>query len=357
LNRDWSVAGASRAVTRIQRALSGLHWTADGKALLYSSGSAAANYLWRIDAGGGEASRLEVAGSLAFDPAVARRGNRAAYRQFVGNLDVWRMDARGASRPLIASSYLDDSGRYSPDGTRIVFSTQRGLESRELWLANADGSEQTPLTHGPGIHQGSPCWSPDGKWIAFDSQDGTTAVWQIWKIEAAGGVPRRVTSLPAGANVPFWSRDGRTIYFNSLHQGRKEIFRIPAAGGTPEQVTRAGGVVVQESPDGRISYYTKSRDDSPLYAMPTAGGAERQVLPLVSNRGFQVFDDGVYYQISSDGKTEVRFREFAGGNERVIGSVDSAMDIYLSVSPDRSWILFTYSPNTGSNLMLIENFR
>ena len=97
---------------------------------------------------------------------------------------------------------------------------------------------------------------------------------------------------------------------------------------------------------------------SRLYrATPTAGGAERQILPLVSNRGFQVFNDGVYYQIASKGKTEVRFREVAGGNERVIGSVDGAMDIYLSVSPDRNWILFTYSPNTGSNLMLIENFR
>ena len=357
LNAAWSPRGPGSAVTPFIRFLSHLRWTVDGQAFLYSSGSAAASYLWRVDARGGDSSRLEVAGALAFDPTVARRGNRAAYRQFIGNLDVWRMDERGNSKPHIISSYLDDTARYSPDGARIVFSTQRGLESRELWLADADGSGQAPLTNGPGVHQGSPVWSPDGRWIAFDSQDRVMARWQIWVIAAAGGVPRQLTSLPRGANVPFWSRDGRTVYFNSLHNGRKEIFRIPAAGGAAEPVTHGGGVVVQESPDGSTLYYTKTPGGSALFTMPVGGGAEKQVLSTVANRGFHVVSDGIFYQAARNERTEVRFHDLASGTERVIGSVAGTMDVYLSVAPDRKWILFTYSPQTGSNLMLIDNFR
>jgi Tol biopolymer transport system component len=260
---------------------------------------------------------------------------------------------------LLASSLLDTSAAFSPDGTRIAFISQRGGATREVWLANADGTGQTPLTVGPGTYQGSPAWAPDGKWLAFDSQSSDAATWQIWVVESSGGgTARRITNLPQGAIVPSWSSDGQSIYFSSV--AHREIFRIPVTGGAPEQVTRAGGVVAQPSPDGKTLYYTKvaiPSSPSALYAMPIGGGPERVVAEGVLNRAFRVFGDGVYFLGRPGGKYEIRFHEFTSGKTRTVGAVEGVVHTYLSVSPDRKTILFTYSPRRGSDLMLIENFR
>jgi len=261
-------------------------------------------------------------------------------------------------RSLIASSLRDVSARYSPDGTRIAFVTQRGGENLEIWLANADGSAQTPLTTGPGIVQGTPAWSPDGKWIAFDSLDGESALRQIWVIESAGGTARQLTKLPKGAQVPVWSQDGQNIYFNANSTEQFEIYRMSVKSGTAEQVTTAGGYLAQESPDGKMLYYIKSSGESPLYAMAVGGGPERKIIDRVAGRGFHVFSDGVYYLGVASSQLEVRFRSFAGGKESAIGPVKArVVNVYMSVSPDRKSILLSYSPESGSDLMLIENFR
>ena len=356
LDSNWAPSGAARPLTRQIQQLASPRWTPEGDALVYST----SDHLWRVGVNGGEPLRLDVAGVATESPASARRGHRLAFQHNMANLDVWRMDESGACQPLIASSLRDISARFSPDGSRIAFVTQRGGENLEIWVANADGSAQTPLTSGPGIVQGTPAWSPDGKWIAFDSQSGDSAIRQIWMIESAGGTARQLTSLPNGANVPAWSRDGLSIYFNSDVTGRFEIYRMPVKGGTPEQVTQAGGYVAQESPDGKTLYYIKSSGESPLYAMPVSGGGtEAKVLDLVAGRGFQVFPDGVYFLGVVNRQLEVRFRPFAAGaKERSIGPVKAkVVNVYMSVSPDRKSILLNYSPQSGSDLMLIENFR
>lgn len=207
--------------------------------------------------------------------------------------------------------------------------------------------------------QGSPAWSPDGKRIAFDSQPADAAIRQVWTINSAGGTPKQLTQLPQGASVPSWSQNGESVYFNSNATGQFEIYRMPAAGGGPaRQVTSSGGFLAQESPDGQTLYYIKSSGTSPLYAMPVSGGAERKVLEAVAGRGFQVFRDGIYYLAQAGRRFEVRFHQFGTAKDRLIGPVNaSVLNVYLSVSPDRNSILLSCSQQSGSDLMLIENFR
>jgi dipeptidyl aminopeptidase/acylaminoacyl peptidase len=83
-------------------------------------------------------------------------------------------------------------------------------------------------------------WSPDGRWIAFDSRAAGNP--NIYVISAQGGVPRRLTSEPFGHFMPSWSPDGKRIYFKSDRSGSDQIWWIPASGGSLTQLTHRGHV-------------------------------------------------------------------------------------------------------------------
>ncbi len=112
------------------------------------------------------------------------------------------------------------------------------------------------LTRNVGRNAASPQWSPDGRWIVFDSQN-QEGYSDIYIIEATGGQPRRLTADPSENGLPNWSRDGKWIYFHSDRTGRTEIWRIPSAGGPTEKVTENGGYKSHESIDGKTLYYMK----------------------------------------------------------------------------------------------------
>ena len=135
-------------------------------------------------------------------------------------------------------------------------------------MAAADGSNVQQLTHGPGPWQGSPDWSPDDRYIAYDSMspDGR---WHIWTIDADGGSPRQITTEPGEQNVPTWSNDGLWIYFSVDQGAGREIWRVPAGGGRVKQITHGGsGYLARESVDGRSLLYQAGVSRLPLLKQP-----------------------------------------------------------------------------------------
>src|SRR5450631_1515406 len=272
----------------------------------------------------------------------------------------------GKPQPFVVSSSTDQSAEFSPDGRRVVFASGQGMDGTFIWLSNADGSAAAQLTSGSEDFHGSPRWSPDGQWIVFEvfSKDGHRSVKVV---AASGGQIRELTGGPSNNGVPSWSHDGKWIYFWSDRTGRPEIWRAPAHGGTAEQITRDGGYVALESPDGKTLYYTKD-GSGPLFARRLGVSEEHQILPRVMRGGFCVFDDGIYY-LDYRGKSnagltrllaqyEIRFYQFASRNSRLVASAfEGWPGPGLSVSPDRRSFLFTMWRDTEDNLMLIENFR
>jgi Tol biopolymer transport system component len=366
LGQDCVPKGPPKRVTHQGGGIAGLSWTPDGRSLVYSASRDLEHsyYLWRTPAfTRATPERLELAGPYAAQPAVSPVGHRLAFRRGSDDADIWSLEAGTPATTLIASSLVDISPQISPDGKKVAFASNRSTVM-EIWVSNRDGSSPVQLTDGIGRSQGSPRWSPDGRFIAFDSY-GEDQLWRVYVVDAAGGQPRRVAASDQDAQAPTWSRDGRWIYFTSNRSGRFEVWRVPAAGGESTQLTDNGGLVALESPDGRTLYYTKTPPTNrlyagpePLFARPLAGGAERQVLDSVARQAFVVVEGGICHIGRADekGVFPLEFFDFSTGRARVLSKIDRPGH-GLSVSPDRKTVLFTAFKPHSSDLMLIENFR
>jgi WD40 repeat protein len=312
---------------------------------------------------------VELAGLNASFPFASRDADRLGYLSEDDNGDLWRLDLGGGATPLVVSTFVEYNPQHSPDGRRLAFSSNRTDERFEVWLGDADGSNVTRLTRGPGRAQGSPRWSPDGRTIAFDSQ-GADGHFDIWTIGVDGSGLRQVTRHPADENMPSWSRDGRFIYYGSNRTGRYEIWRVPPGGVTEEQVTHGGGFSPFESLDGRMLYYLREDPNttsagSGLVARPTAGGPERLIVECVDlGFGWGVGPRGVFHVDCRmpgvpDGALRVlRHWEAATGKDHEVTRVDCGLppNLGLSASPDGRHLVFTRL-ESASNLMMIENFR
>ena len=272
---------------------------------------------------------------------------------------IYRFEAGRPAEAVVVSSFDEWNPHLSPDASRVAFESMRGGGEDEIWLAAADGSNPTQLTHGPGLWQGSPRWSPDGRRIAFDSydEDGHS---DIWTIDADGGSLRRLTSSPAAAHMlPTWSHDGRFVYFTSDRGGAQTIGRVPVAGGPEEQVTHTGGGRCEEAADGRTLYFQRATSgDSPLLAVSLAGGQEQTVIDCVPPWGYALRRAGIYHESCGGDPHAVPLllRDTATGRDRLLGTLDRPA-AGLAVSADGRTILFPKQVGEGADLVLIENFR
>lgn len=361
---DWTPRGAARRITNQGLYIIGITWSRDGTSLIYG-GSVSWGITSRLrrvaSTGTQQPELLQIAGFLALSPAIAPRGDRLVFAKGMANYDVWRYQMGGVSAPFIASSLADYGGEYSPDGSRIAFESYRAGEIIEIWTANADGSQPAQLIKGFGRPQGTPRWSPDGRLIAFDSlgQDGQS---NIFTVDAGGGRPQRISTGKSGDQLPSWSRDGKWIYYSSDQTGRYEIWRIPAGGGPAQKITRNGGYAGFESTDGKILYYTmldQKNSSYSLMAKPLDGSPERKILDYVSMNDFEVFEDGIYYiaRRREEKQFSLKFYDFSTGASRLLTQFEGPRQAGLSLSPDRKTALFTKSATSGTDLMLIENFR
>ena len=258
-------------------------WTRDGSAIVYAALGRtdwqSLSGLWRVTIEGNRApERIEDGGELATAPALARSRDRLAFTRMSLDSDIYRYQAGGPVQLVAGSSLMEFDSRLSFDGRRVAFSSDRAAGNIvEIWVAEADGSNPQQLTHGPGVSQGSPSWSPDGRRIAFDAL-GKDSLRHLWMIDADGGAPRQLTTDKDEQVVPTWSRDGRWIYYSWWQTDTRDIWRIPADGGVPQRLTHeAGGAFACESADGKSLLFQPKDADSPLMTMALPGGQARQL--------------------------------------------------------------------------------
>ena len=252
--------------------------------------------------------------------------------------------------------------RVSPDGRRLAFTSTRFADTAEIWIAGIDGSNVQQVTHGPGSEQGCATWSPDGRRLAFDSitDDGHT---HIWVVDADGGPPHRLTAEAGDQSIPIWSHDGRWIYYSGDEGSGRDVWRVPATGGSPERLIRgAMGHFTAESPDGQTLFFQPKNDEgSPLMAFSLVGGRTRQLLPCVKVSAFAAASQGVYYVPCGPREdSPLHVWDPATGQDHLLGTLDGLLGNPkgITVSLDGRTVLY---PRLGRendfDLMLIENFK
>ena len=345
-----------------------LDWTADGQSIVFAS-MRGGSRLWKVSAAGGTPEPLPFGGEHPFPRAmqfsISRQGHRLAYSILLDDPNIWRIEVpssqgqRTSPIPLISSSQHDLGPQFSPDGQKIVFQSTRS-GNPEIWVCASDGTDPIQLTS-LGRNTGTPRWSPDGRHIAFDSRAETNSY--VYVINAEGGGPRRLTTETSNGLVPSWSRDGRFVYFCSNRSGTLQVWKVPAAGGESVQVTKGGGAVAFESSDRKFLYYCKF-DVAGLWRIPVNGGEESLVLdqPKEGYWGYwAVVDRGIYF-IDPETKPHATIKLFSFATRRVMQIAAIEKKPYpgipgLAVSPDGRWILYTQLDQSGSDIMLVENFR
>ena len=191
-----------------------------------------------------------------------------------GPTEIFVVNADGSARTQLTFSSL---GRglafptWSPDGSKIAF--QNDFDSK-LYVMDSDGTDVTPLTAGPDF---SPAWSPDGARIAFTStrDNGVT---EIYVMNADGSNQTRLTDNLVPDFDPSWSPDGSKIAFS--HEGgnpgdNSEIYVMNANGTGVANLTNSAlraDVLASWSPDGtKIAFVSSDDTNAEVYVMNADG--------------------------------------------------------------------------------------
>jgi Tol biopolymer transport system component len=344
----------------ITRAVS---WTPDGTEILFDSGkSLSGGEIFRMKpVPGAVPALLKTLGEGVFGATASAQNRRLVYASHKNDANIWRLDLAGGNvrppRRVVASTRNDSEPSISPDGKRLAFASSRS-GTPEIWLCDADGSNMTKLTSfgGPSTHR--PRWSPDGKYIAFYSD--ATGNREIYVSTPQGRI-HRLTDHPSRDTNAEWSRDGSWIYFISDRSGRSEMWKAPSDGsGQPVPVE---GVVdtALESPDGKWLYHSRGWPDTfSVWRSPAQGAGEAVLVAdgLNSIGGWRLAGDGIYYigKADEDGMYPLQFKNLTTGKIR---SLTRILRPYwgISVTADRRSILYPQLDQSGSDLMLVENFK
>lgn len=247
--------------------------------------------------------------------------------------NLWLVPTTGGQPSrFTVGDYSDSSPRWSPDGRRIAFVSDRS-DSAQVWLIPVDGGEAGQLTKLEEGSIGSPAWSPDGTKIAYTfrakphadrkaerearekenrsyppriirragyREDGTGydggERWHLQTVNAETGDVNQLSSENYDDHSPAWSPDGKTIAFVSnrsedadLTPGYQDLWLIPSDGGAVRRLTKQSGHMQCPvwSPDGaEIAYIGHDRPDEiwgvsdpHLWVVSVESGEARDLTP------------------------------------------------------------------------------
>jgi len=122
----------------------------------------------------------------------------------------------------------------------------------EIWVSDFEGQNILRLTSTPAV-ESNPCFSPDGLWIAFNSN--RSGVQSVYIVHSSGGSPKRLTWYPAAATVCGWSPDGSRVLYSTSRDNPPTSFArlwtVSVEGGPSSPVSQQWASDGSFSPDGK----------------------------------------------------------------------------------------------------------
>ncbi|TAM84926.1 S9 family peptidase, partial [bacterium] len=258
----------ARTVTHAATPVSAYAWAPDGRSIAYLA----------VDAGPQP------------DPVVADRDYRYArlYLQSLGGDNPRKLTT--ADRHVVSFA-------LSPDGTRAVYAAQPTPRPREvfdvdLYELDLRTLAEKPLVTQPG-RDGDPSYSPDGRWIAFHSQEGTLNFFtarQVALVPSGGGAIRYLTKgldtsydVYRGGNAYAWSRDGRSIYYTAGHSVNDFLVRQDLTTGEIDRVTDRIASAASFTPDLSRAVFLKTSVTRPPEIFLREGAKETRLTTVHEN--------------------------------------------------------------------------
>ena len=356
-------AGEPLPLTAEKWDLSGNAWTPDGRRLVLTADSGtrrSESRLVTVAASLPPGPTRPIPGTAGGSSPTCSRDGKLAFVRSTRDENVWRLPLAGdrpeRPEPFVASPRRDVEPRFSADGTRVAFSSERSGSS-QVWLCEADGSRAVQRTHLQAGTTSGARFSPDGRRLVFVSD--LYGDMELFVAETAGGDPVRLTRSPFHETAPSWSRDGRWIYFASNREDGFQVWKMrPEPDAEAIRVTRNGGHAALESVDGTTLYYARGGTVWSLWKVPVGGGEETLVLPEISNWGaFDVTRTALYYVRSVEGKHQLHRLRFVDGADDVLLRLERPYDFGVSVAPGDGAVLFSERDVDSSDLMLVESLR
>jgi TolB protein len=250
--------------------------------------------LYVMNADGSHVKRLTKNLLTDVFPAVSRDGRHIAFtRDIRGYAQVFVLDLLDHSVRMLTHAHANSGlPAWSPNGHAIAFATDRNApEGDEIWLMNADGSAQQPVTHNfPATNDAWPSWAPDGKRIAFARETASASA--IYVVNVDGSGLKRLTRQNQSLDTqPAWSPQGKEIVYES------DLFMLPGqlfvmrADGTGRRQLTDPSVGASSRPswssDGRRIVFMSSRNHhTDVWTMNADGTHQVQ---LTRNHGFAGF--------------------------------------------------------------------
>jgi len=197
-----------------------------------------------MDANGGNLSRLTNNTSNDDHPRWSPNGTKILFQSdrddpATGTYDVYVMNADGTGQTRLTTDVADDCNAvWSPDGSKIVFQSLRNGTYYQVYTMNADGTSQINLSNGTAADY-QPSWSPNGSKIAFASERDHAGAPSIYVMNVNGSSQTRLTfsSELVRDEQPAWSRDVAKIAFVSTRDANKEIYVMSTNGSNPVRLT------------------------------------------------------------------------------------------------------------------------
>ncbi|HEX3366149.1 S41 family peptidase [Phenylobacterium sp.] len=356
-------------------------------------------------------------------PALSPDGSEIA---FASGGDIWTVPSTGGvARLLVTDPATEDRPIYSPDGKQLAFTSTRNGAANIYILTLATGQIRR-LTWSDSAEQ-LDAWSRDGKWIYFSSNaNDVRRTTDVFRVAATGGTPLEVSRerflsefnaapspdgqtlavmakgnsgvqwwrnghahideaelwlkpVAAGARYrrllgpdakhlwPMWSPDGKTVFYMSDQSGSENLWRLPAAGGAPIQITHFtsgrvlfpaialdGSAIVFERDFGLWKLDLKSGQASPLSVTlrgaPASAGDRH--LRETEFQQMALSPDGKKVAIVSHGEVFAAPAKDGGPAQRITDAGGIQSDLYWA--PDSRRLVYVAQRGLSSHLMAYD---